>query len=552
MKRDIKALSEKEYDVAVIGCGIYGAAIAREAVLRGLSTVVIDKNDFCGATSANSLKIVHGGLRYLQQVDLARLRESVRERRNMMKMAPHLVHPLPCAMPTYGHFMKGPEVMFAGLTANNILSCDRNKGMPPDKIIPSGEIISRPEWLKISPDINNEKYNGAALWTDAYAFDTERVVLGMVRSAVEHGADAANYVEVTGFKKDGKTVTGLHAKDLLSGEKLSINAKLCIVSTGPWIKETLSLLQEPVFSPDIDLALAVNFIFKKQLSSTHAVGLSAKVDASGSTRLYFFVPWRGRTLAGTYYKKYDKNLDAPVVTDEDIVSFLSDLNKAYPSADLKKEDISFVHIGVLPAKKGGSDFDPDLLKHYSLTDHAEKDGVDGVISLLGVKYTTARDVAEKTINCAVSKLAKGRHALEAALDPIPGGEMKSLNDLMNEAKAVCSKLKDDKIIEQLVCNYGAEYQAVFDLCKEDEDWMKPVSEASLVIGAEVIYAVREEMAQTLLDICLRRTGLASVEAPDAKALEVCANLAAHELGWDGSRIKEEIDKANKDFSRRTI
>ena len=153
MKRDISQLAQKEYDILVVGGGIYGATLAREAALNGLSVAVVDKGDFCAATSANSLKIIHGGIRYLQQFDVPRLRQSVRERRILMRIAPHLVHPLPCAMPTHGHMMKSREILFLGLLANDCLSWDRNRGLSPAQSIPRGRIGSRAEWLSLVPDM---------------------------------------------------------------------------------------------------------------------------------------------------------------------------------------------------------------------------------------------------------------------------------------------------------------------------------------------------------------------------------------------------------------
>ena len=188
MKRNLHQLANREHDVLVVGGGIYGAALAREVALCGLSTALIEKGDFCSATSANSLKIIHGGLRYLQQFDILRLRNSVVERRAFLRTAAHLVHPLPCLMPTQGHLMKGQEVMFCGLLLNEILSCDRNFLSDREKHIPAGRLISRATISELVPGLSTSGLTGGCAWHDAYTYNSERLVTAMVRDAVEVGA----------------------------------------------------------------------------------------------------------------------------------------------------------------------------------------------------------------------------------------------------------------------------------------------------------------------------------------------------------------------------
>jgi len=254
MKRDLQAMGGKTYDVLVVGCGIYGAFTAREAALRGLSVAVIDRKDFCGATSANSLKIIHGGLRYLQQLDVARVLESAKERYNLMRIAPHLVHPLPCAMPTRGFFMRSKPVMFAGMILNDIITCDRNQDIDPEKTIPRGRVISRDEFTQIVPGIDDRRFNGAAVWHDALCYNTERLAVIAVKAAVQGGADAANYTEMVKFARDGRRVSGAVVRDAFTGEEVTIKARLVINNTGPWTNETLGLLGEPVTLPVTGLA----------------------------------------------------------------------------------------------------------------------------------------------------------------------------------------------------------------------------------------------------------------------------------------------------------
>ena len=538
MKRSPDNLAEKPYDILVVGGGAYGAAAAREAALRGLSVAVIDARDFCSATSANSLKIIHGGLRYLQQLDVVRLRESVVERRNLMRIAPHLVHPLRCMMPTRGHFMKGKEAMFCGLTLNAMLSCDRNRLADPEKTIPRGNVISLSECARILPGLDMTPFNGGAVWYDAYAYNTERLVIATVRSAVESGADAANYVRMTGFLRSGNTITGIRAVDVLSGNELEIQAKLVINNTGAWINDTLALPGGLPPLEDVSLALGMNIIADRLLIADYAAGLSFAPADNQNERLLFFMPWRGRTLAGTTYRPHTGTANELSVTDEDIDHLLADLNGAYPPGNLTRDNIAMLHAGLLPStgvnRKTG---EPELMRHSRIIDHARRDNVPGLLSVLGVKYTTARHMAAQTIQMAATVLGlRTNHPARSAVKALPGGDIPNFTRFIEEAAAQHAPAIDQDMIERLVYNYGSDYSAVLEL------GAGPV--AGLISG-EILHAIRHEMAQTLSDVIFRRTDLASAGIPPEDALRDCAKVMAAELGWDAPRTELEIDATRR-------
>ena len=538
MKRDIAKLARTDYDLLVVGCGMHGAALAREAALSGLTVAVVDRADFCSATSANSLKVIHGGLRYLQQVDLGRLRDSVRERRFFLKAAPHLVDVLPCAMPTYGHAMKGREALFCGLLLNDLLSWDRNCGVSPARRIPRGRVVSRAGWLRLAPDLDAPRYTGAALWADAIAYNTERLALAMVQAAVESGADAANYVEVTGFQRQGRDVVGVEARDRMGGQTIAIRARVTINCTGPWTQDTLSLLGDRATCPAFRNALALNVVLCRQLHPTHAIGLTARARGGlKGSRLLFFVPWRGRTVVGTYYRYYDGSPASLTVTREDLDAFLADLNDAHPRAGIRREDVTFIHAGLLPAAGLNAAGEPAVLGHYRIVDHAQADGIGGILTVLGVKYTTARDVvrralamAARTLGHPVTRRASDRQAL-------PGGDVPDVAALIREA---ASTGLEPECAAHLVRSYGRGYTEVLDLARADRELLKPVTPSAAVIGAEIVHAARAEMAQTLADAVLRRTDLGTAERPDDAALQACVELMARELGWDRDRVAQEL------------
>jgi glycerol-3-phosphate dehydrogenase len=547
MKRDLDTLFDQEFDLLVIGAGIYGAAVTWDAVLRGLRVALIDKGDFGGATSANSLKIVHGGLRYLQQLDIKRMRESIRERTTAMFIAPHLVHPLPCVMPTYGHMMKGPEVMFAGLLMNDIISFDRNRLEDPEKRIPAGKVISRKTCLERIPGLDPNGVNGGAFWTDAQLHNTERFTLGFVQSAVDQGAVAANYVRAKSLIRSGDRVTGVQAEDKITGNAGEIRARLVLNTAGGWVDTVLQGLEKT--GRRVQLSTAMNLVINRPLFSGTAAGVMAdfryrKPDGSmyKGRRVLFITPWQDVTIAGTFHRPYEGDPDAMGVTEEEVQACLEEVNSALPGNPVKREDVSFVYKGFLPMdginRKNGEVI---LTKHYSLHDHSREDGVEGLLSVVGVKYTTARDVAQKIVNLVFRKLGDRSPACRTAGLRLRGGEIPRFGPFMEEAvKTGAGEGIGEALMRRLSTFYGSEYPRILEYGQEKAEWRNTLPGSTSVLKAEVLHSVREEMAQKLSDVVLRRTGLGAAGYPGDEPVSACAGIMASELGWDSRRKAAEI------------
>jgi len=545
MKRNLQSLANRDYDVVVVGGGIYGAALAREAALCGLSTALIEKGDFCSATSASSLKIIHGGLRYLQQFDIPRLRNSVIERRTFLRTAPHLVHPLPCIMPTQGHLMKGQEAMFCGLLLNEILSCDRNCLKDPEKHIPAGRLISRDTVGQLVPGLATDGITGGCSWSDAYTYNSERLVTAMVRDAVAAGAEVSNYAKLTGFHLSGNRVTAVRVHDELGEATFDIPAKLVINAAGPWVNEVLALLDKRPVSAVNGLAMGMNFVLRRQLLPSSAAGLPFRRRTGESQRLLFMMPWRGQTLAGTYYRPHRGPADTLKVTEQDIEILLSDLSHAYPAAEINRSDISAILPGLLPVKHTQLVNDePVLANHFSIIDHARNDALEGLISIVGVKYTTARDVAARTLRHVLSKL--GRQQRDSGSDQrlLPGGAVPDFRAFLDQTRTSLSGRLSTDIAEHLVYNFGDELQSVLELGSTQPSLLAPLAPSTTVIGAEVAFAAREEMAMTLADIVFRRTDLGSAGRPAPEALDTASRIMARECGWDEAHRFDEIRKVD--------
>ena len=402
MKREVSQLSDQIYDLLVIGGGIYGACIAWEATLRGLSVALVDRGDFGGATSANSLKIIHGGLRYLQNADLMRMRQSIQERTTLMRIAPHLVHPLPVIIPTYGWGLKSRLVLNIALWLNDLISYDRNQLADKQKHIPRGKTIGKQACQQLLPDLASPKLTGAAIFHDAQVYNSERLTLAFVRSAAEQGAVAANYVEVKNLVYSEDRVIGARVEDRLTQKQFDIQSKTVVNATGAWVNQIMAMAETR--SPEIPLAKAMNLVLRRSLFADYAVGIDSRYQASDDKldlekggRLLFVAPWRGRSIVGTYYSVCDRHPSTWQVRESEVDCFLNQINQAYPAAKLTREDIAWIHQGVLPRTGIDHSGEPILAKHYQIS-ASTPSGLTGLISVVGVKYTTARNVAQKTVD----------------------------------------------------------------------------------------------------------------------------------------------------------
>ncbi len=541
MQRDLHALGAEAFDVLIVGGGVYGAALAREAALRGLVTGLVERRDFCSGASANSLKIIHGGLRYLQQFDIPRVRESVRERRTMLHIAPHLVHPLPCAMPTGRALMQSRPAMFAGMLANDLLSFDRNRGSTPEQFIPRGRLISRREAAAILPPEHDLPFTGAARWCDAYADNTERLVIDTVRDAARAGAIVANHVAVVGGLREGARLVGVRARDQVGGDTFDIRARLVVNGTGPWVNETLRCLDDGLAPLPYELAMGMNIVLKRQLMSECAVGLPSRLPGERKSRLLFFMPWRGVTMVGTYYRHHAANADALHPTGADMECFLAQANAALPSAELTPDDVGRIHAGLLPAIPGRREPTPSLLRHYRLIDHEQTDGVAGLITILGVKYTTARDVAQRVVDLVFRKLGVDTPSgSTSATRRLPGGDLDNVAACLAATRKAAPGSVAENVLVNLVANYGSDAIGLLASAGGDAEQLRAFTLKAPVVECELRRAVDDEMALTLSDVVFRRTDLGSASAPSVADLQACAGRLAPRLGWNAERVAAEI------------
>jgi glycerol-3-phosphate dehydrogenase len=590
MKRDLAQLTQQPYDVLIIGGGIYGVWVAWDAALRGLSVALLEKRDFGHATSSNSLRIIHGGLRYLQHGDIRRMRQSIYERKVLMRVAPHLVHPLPFLIPTYGHAMRGKGALFLALLVNDFIGFDRNRRQDPQKNIPRGRVISKEECLRLLPGVERQGLTGGAIFYDGQITYTERLILSLARSAARAGADMANYVEVTALLEERDRVIGVTARDVLTQDKLDVRASIVINASGPWLDQILGLLDGRHPRRKLRLSQAFNLLVNRQLIADYAVGIYSKgrfhdPDAiiSKGSRLFFITPWQGRSLIGTAHLPYGADLDNVNVTEAEMQEFLDEINAAYPAADLTRQHVCFVYAGLLPVAGYGTG-DVQLTKRAQILDHRTEGGRDGLISVIGVKFTEARHVAEKTVDLVFRKLGGTPPKSTTAMTPVHGGQIERLSTFAAHKMQSKPQGLSGEAIRYLICRYGSEYPKVLryldeDLaptlaitttsslekspsplrgehrgeglsCYEDTSQAHDDSFGSL-LNAEVLHAVRQEMARKLTDVVFRRTTLGIAGDPGDVRLRVCAAIMAKELGWNATKTQREVEEVKAVFCIRS-
>jgi glycerol-3-phosphate dehydrogenase len=536
VKRDLDRLREP-FDLVVIGAGIYGAAVAWDATLRGLRVALIDRGDIGGGTSFNNAKTLHGGVRSLQGLRLEELREYVRERRAILRIAPHLVRPLTFVSPSLGTLTRNRFAYSAYFRAYDLLARDRNEGVDPALHLGPTRILGRDAYLTHDPLSDPARVTGGVAWQDGQMLHGERVTLAFAKAAAARGAVVATWLRADRALIEGGRIRGVRAVDVLPqagpaavATALDITAALVVNATGPQgDRLAAQLVDAPLPRLVPALSLGLNVV-------TRSLDLQAAVGGTARGRLIFAAPWRGVTIAGTGHEPYDGGTDHPEVPAADVDTFLRDFNAAFPRAGLTRADIRLVHRGLLPtaAVVGG---EVRLLKASVVRDHAE-DGHPGLLSVVGTRYTTARHTAQLAVDRAFAALGRPAPACMTEATPLAGGDVGDLAAFFEEARRTADGLGAETG-GRLARLYGTEHAAVRRLVANGP-LGEPLSPACPTLGAEVVYAMREEMAVTLADAVLRRTEAGVTGHPGRPALERAAALMAFELGWPPARIEAEI------------
>lgn len=537
MNRDLAAMASRGYDLVVIGGGITGACIARDAAMRGMSVALVDKGDFGHATTAASSKLIHGGLRYLQYLQLGVVRESLRERRIWAQIAPHMVDPLVFLVPTWRSRRRRALELSLALTAYDLLSFDRNRLSDQRMLIPSHRFLNRDEVLALEPGLNSEDLDGAMLFTDYQMYFPERLALECVLDAATYGAEVANYVCVERFIVEGARVCGVMVRDLLDASREHVLRGAVVINAGgAWADILMAKLGMGERHRHLVRSKGIHLL-TRAITKGHAIGIQTR-DAH-----FFILPWRGHSLIGTTDVVFQGEPDDCTVQEQDILDFLAVVNEAYPAGGLSREDVLHSYAGLRPIidmdmgnKRGGGTYRAS--RAAEVYDHEAQEHIGGCITAIGGKWTTSRNLAKKVVDLAASKLGRSYASCQTETTPTYGGSI-------GPFCAYCDAAIREKpghpetLVRHFVKNYGGHWKKVLAISEEHPTYYEPLSRKAPDIGAQVIYAVRHEMARTLEDVLLRRTGLGNLGPPDKEVIARVTSLMAEELGWSGLEIEKQ-------------
>lgn len=482
MIRDISQFTKSEYDVLVIGGGINGAAIAHMAALNGMKVALLEKGDFASGTSSKSTKLVHGGLRYLENFELGLVRESLRERHVQLEWAPHLVHPLRFVVPVYEKDKRPLWMMKLGVWLYDFLSGKY--------VIEKHQSLTADEVSKEIPGIKREGLLGGVAYSDAQMNDA-RLCLENVLSAAEKGAHVANYVEVKSLILENGKAVGVKAYDALDKITIDIRAKKVVCAIGPWTNPFMRK-ENSQSPPMIRTTKGVHIIVKGRLAND-AVLIPAKNDK----RIFFLIPWLDNTLIGTTDTDYTGPADDIEVTDEDIDYLLDETRRVLPDADLSEDKILTAFAGLRPlVREKGS---PSKVSRK----HVIKTSYTGMIYVLGGKYTAYRKIAEEVTRKLTDK------DIVNTQNNFPVYGSGEIEETAEDVARTYNMASD--VVQDLMDFYGVRYKDVMDYIDEDPALKEPICTCSPTIGAQIAYAIDNEMAITEEDIMDRRLLLGYME-----------------------------------------
>ncbi len=530
----LAAMREDAFDVVVVGGGITGAGVALDAASRGYSVALVERGDFGQGTSSRSSKMVHGGLRYLQNFDLGLVREALLERQLLVRLAPHLVYPTPFLVPALGGKRKN-RALGIGLNMYDVMATSRiGRGRSqrnehreeaeywsPDR----HRTISGEEAADLIPALEPMDPSSAYLFYDCQTDDV-RLVLTVLGEAERFGAVVVNGAEVTEVLDDGGQAAGVAFTEAESGERIEVQADNIVNATGVWADrirpdELLTEEEIPKIRPSRGSHITLS-------TDDLEIGTAACIVPAGSDRTIFALPWYGRVLVGTTDNDYEGDIEQVPPSGDDVEYLLDSLN-AYFGTSIGPGDLTGAYAGVRPLISSG-----DPKKSVDISRKAELyETSSGMLTITGGKLTTFRRMAAQVVDRIVQR--EGREA-ECRTDDIPLGMSARPDDLETAVEL------PDGATEQLAFRYGHAARAVLDLCEERSELAEPIVPGHPDLMAEVVVAARREQARTVSDVLLRRTRLGLLAATDLRngdRVEAVAVLLGDELGWSPSRVSDE-------------
>lgn len=517
MKRDFSAL-QGEFDLLVCGGGIYGAWVAYDAALRGLKVALVDKGDWASATSSASSKLIHGGLRYLETFDFKLVRKALKERKNLLRIAPHRVWPLRFGVPVYGDSRNGTWKLKAGLMLYDALSGGNDESMQHQYFAP-------PNFVGHFPFLNHQDLKGGFTYGDAQT-DDARLVLELVAGAQSLGAVCVNYAELTEWCESNGVVCGANIQDVETGAVLRIHARQYVSTIGQWSSQLPDARQYCRLSKGVHLVMPA-------LNTREALLLTAKEDG----RVFFFIPWYGRTLLGTTDDDYVGDIGAVNVEDADVEYLLAAANR-YLDVAWTKADVIGAYAGLRVLQQSTADRPSDVTRDWSL-----RTAPNHIHHSIGGKITSAREDASVIVDTVCAHLGWASSCETDQCD-LPWKPQQAYRDWCNAVVTRASALGGDvESAYWLLRRHGKQVDRVLQLIEADHSCGARVTPDVPLIYADLLYCAQNEMVVHLDDLLRRRLPLMILSRWDVDALREIAGKIANILGWDALRAHKEAAEA---------
>jgi len=544
LERHTERLADETFDVVVVGAGITGAWTALDCARRGLRVALVDKGDFGGATSSKSSKLLHGGIRHLQQLQFSKVRESAMEQARYVLAAPHLCRPLPFLVPTFRSARQGRTILRAGLLTYRILSAAAARLLHEAGVDVRSPSVWSKEAVSRRLALESRDLTGGVVLHEMHMTSSERMTLAVVASAHAAGAEVANYVRVERFlRADDGSVRGVRVLDLERGERFDIRAGVTVNAAGPWIPDLNGKVPNQVRPRVSGFAQGSHLVTGTLIGGELAVALPTAlqresfVDRGG--RHVFIIPWRGHSLIGTSYAQ-PEDIDDPRITSAEVNQLLGAVTAALPGLHLSRGDVVHAFSGIYPLRSAR--VAPGVYQGaaaYQVYDH-RRQGCAGLVSALGTKYTTARVVAEKAVDIVGQQLDRAIGETKTRNGRLACARYESLAELRGESRRRCAELLEVETIDRLVATYGSDLSAVMGRARGSDESLQQLMPERSNLVAEVEHAVVEEMAVRLEDVVFRRTGIGTIGVPSRQSLERCCRVMGRLLGWGPDRCREEV------------
>lgn len=510
--------AQMEFDVVIVGGGINGAAIARDAAMRGLRILLLERDDFASGASGKNGRMIHGGLRYLEQFEIGLVREALAERAALLKIAPHLVQRRDLIIPVRAGIGRPGWMVRLGLFALDLLS---------PRSTERHQYLDKAETLRRVASLKAEGLQGAAVMFDAFAQYAERLTLENIIDAVSHGAVVKNHTPAKRLLvKNGAVAGVVYTND--AGEEFEALAPIVVNATGAWVDEFLKAAigkNQSLLGPAKGTFIAI-------AAFDGAPDGSVFFEASRDRRPIIVTPWNGLYLVGTTDERVVGPIDDVCASSSEVDYLLAELTHVFPAFKGRVEDVIYTYTGVRPLPRAGG-VSSKVPRRHVVHDHAP--AIEGLLSILGGKLSTFRSLAEETVDLIVKKLGKLRVACKTATTPLPGAVM-----WPSACKPVGFSI-DQRSHARLEALYGSRADGVLSLVRQDQTLAHTIDPETGAIGAEIVFAVREEWASTFEDILVRRTMIGRNSTLGENALDRVAEIAADQLGWSPQRIEQNRD-----------